>query len=230
MTTSPALLARLAPDLPAGYLQGLLSLKSMGAVVLVLALRKQLSPEGYYWYNLPKSAGFPFLALVEHTNFLSPEYFGGDHIIYIGDYLEPDHEYFRLSKEELLDRFLPSLARFNPDFEPDWVKSTWLFRTAYAQPIPLVNHSQEHPGHPDPGKRAVFCQHEPGLPVGPRDQFRGRDRPAGRADHAGQRRIKPPPTPRFRFLMIARPGIGFILPGLSVRRCTNMESEGVYPR
>ena len=43
---------------------------------------------------MPKSAGFPFLALVEHTNYLSPQYFGGDHIVYVGDYLEADHEYF----------------------------------------------------------------------------------------------------------------------------------------
>ncbi|HEX9014007.1 MAG TPA: NAD(P)/FAD-dependent oxidoreductase [Anaerolineaceae bacterium] len=145
VTTSPALLARLAPDLPPDYLKGLLSLESMGAVVTILALKQQLSREGYYWYNIPKTAGFPFLALVEHTNFLSPEYFGGDHIVYIGDYLEPDHEYFRLSQEELLARFLPSLERFNPDFKPDWVRKAWVFRTPYAQPVPRANHSRNIP-------------------------------------------------------------------------------------
>jgi protoporphyrinogen oxidase len=144
-TTSPALMAKLAPDLPDDYLQGLLELKSMGAVVMVLALKHRLSEEGYYWFNLPKSAGFPFLALVEHTNFVPAEHFGGDHIIYIGDYLEPDHEYFRLTKEELLEKFLPSLTRFNPDFKPDWVRESWMFRTNYAQPIPLVNHSRNIP-------------------------------------------------------------------------------------
>jgi protoporphyrinogen oxidase len=144
-TTSPALLARLAPDLPGEYLQGLLDLKSMGAVVMVLALKHKLSEQGYYWYNIPKSAGFPFLALVEHTNFLSPDFYGGDHIVYIGDYLEPEHEHFRLSQEELLQRFLPALARFNPDFRPDWIRKSWLFRTTYAQPVPLVNHSRNIP-------------------------------------------------------------------------------------
>ena len=109
-------MAKLAPDLPAEYLGGLLNLKSMGAVVLILALKHQLSKEGYYWYNLPKSAGFPFLALVEHTNFVPAEQFGGDHIVYCGDYLDPSHEYFSLSQEELLERFLPSFKRINPDF------------------------------------------------------------------------------------------------------------------
>jgi protoporphyrinogen oxidase len=144
-TTSPALLARLAPSLPDSYLEGLLSLKSMGAVVMILSLKHQLAREGYYWFNIPKSAGFPFLSLVEHTNFLSPAYFGGDHILYIGDYLPAEHAYFDLTKEELLARFLPHLPKFNPDFSPEWVKKTWLFRTKYAQPVPLLNHSENIP-------------------------------------------------------------------------------------
>jgi protoporphyrinogen oxidase len=144
-TTSPALLARMAPSLPADYLQGLLDLKSMGAVVIVLALKQQLSEQGYYWFNLPKNAGYPFLALVEHTNFLPCEHFGGDHIVYCGDYLEPEHEYFFLSKEQLLERFLPVLPRFNPQFKADWVRQSWLFRTKYAQPVPQLNHSRKVP-------------------------------------------------------------------------------------
>ncbi len=145
VTLSPALLARLAPALPSDYLKGLLDLKSMGAVALILALRRKLSNQGFYWFSLPKSAGFPFLALVEHTNFIPPEEFGGDHLVYCGDYLAPDHEYFRLSKEELLERFLPSLRRFNPEFRPEWVRESWLFRTPYAQPVPLTGHSQNIP-------------------------------------------------------------------------------------
>ncbi len=145
VTTSPQLMAKLAPDLPGNYLEGLLSLKSMGAVVLVMALKHRLSEEGYYWYNVPKSAGFPFLALVEHTNYLKPEYFGGDHIVYCGDYLAPDHEYFSLTDQELLERFLPVLPKFNSNFKPDWVRETWRFQTKYAQPVPLLNHSQNIP-------------------------------------------------------------------------------------
>jgi protoporphyrinogen oxidase len=145
VTSAPAAMARLAPDLPEDYLKGLLGLKNMGAVVMILALRNQLSEQGYYWFNMPKSAGFPFLALVEHTNYLSPEYFGGEHIIYCGDYLDVDHEYFRLSDDELLERFLPGLKRINPKFERDWVRKVWVSKTAYAQPVPLVNHSRNVP-------------------------------------------------------------------------------------
>jgi protoporphyrinogen oxidase len=114
-------------------------------VVMVLSLKHQLSEQGYYWFNLPKSAGYPFLALVEHTNYLSPEHFGGDHILYAGDYLEPEHEYFKLSDEQLLERFLPSFQKINPKFERSWVKKVWVFKTAYAQPVPLVGHSKNIP-------------------------------------------------------------------------------------
>jgi protoporphyrinogen oxidase len=145
VTSSPSLLARMAPELPKQYLQGLLELKSLGAVVLTLSIKHQLSKEGYYWFNLPKKSGFPFLALVEHTNYLSPDYFGGDHIIYCGDYLETDHEYFHLSQEEIIQRFSPSLRRINPDFQPDWINKAWLYRTNYAQPVPFINHSRNIP-------------------------------------------------------------------------------------
>ena len=82
---------------------------------------------------------------MEHTNFLKPEYFGGDHIIYIGDYLENDHLNFSKSKEELLAEFLPHLKKINPDFDESWVKKSWLNKTGYAQPIPLLNHSKNIP-------------------------------------------------------------------------------------
>ncbi|HEX7541819.1 MAG TPA: NAD(P)/FAD-dependent oxidoreductase [Anaerolineales bacterium] len=157
VTLSPEAMARLVPSLPEEYLHGLRSMKSMGAVVMALALTHQLSEQGYYWYNLPKSAGYPFLALVEHTNFVPADKFGGDHIVYMGDYLEPEHEFFRLSQDELLERFLPALKMFNPKFERDWVRKSWLFRTAYAQPVPLVNHSKNIPAIETPVEGIYFA-------------------------------------------------------------------------
>lgn len=144
LTVSPQLLTQLVPGLPGDYIASLKQLKSMGAVVMILALKQQLTNQ-HYWINLPKGEGFPFLALVEHTNFIDRRHYGGDHIIYCGDYLSPDHEYFTLSKEELLGRFLPSLKRFNAAFDPGWVKESWLFRAKYAQPIPPTNHSANIP-------------------------------------------------------------------------------------
>lgn len=151
VTTSPGLLARMTPSLPDEYLGRLLKLKSMGAVVMTLALSRPLMAEsGTYWLNIPatspdKAGGVPFLALVEHTNYIDRSHYGGDHIIYCGDYVTPDHPYFSMSQEELQKLFVGVLHRFNPDFRPEWVRKSWLFRARYAQPVPELNHSEAVP-------------------------------------------------------------------------------------
>ena len=157
VTTSPGLMAKLCPELPESYLKGLLELKSMGAVVMVLALKHPVSEEGYYWFNMPKGQGFPFLAMVEHTNYVSPENFGGDHILYAGDYMEAGHEYFSLSEDELLERFVPAFKRINPKFDKSWIKKFWVFKTDYGQPVPLVNHSKNIPAIETPVEGLYFA-------------------------------------------------------------------------
>lgn len=142
-TGSPQLLGKLLPRLPADYLSQIRKLDSLGAVVMTLALRRALTKD-VYWMNMPKDE-FPFLALVEHTNMMDPKHYGGDHLIYCGDYLEPSHEYFRLSQEDLLERLLPALKKVNPSFDRSWVRASWLHREVYAQPIVPVNHSRNIP-------------------------------------------------------------------------------------
>ena len=116
----------------------------MGAVVMVLALKHPVT-DRHYWINIPKREGFPFLAFVEHTNYVDAEHYGGDHLVYCGDYLPPDHDYFELSEEALLARFIPGIRRINPDFDRSWVRAAWKFTETYAQPVPFLNHSQNIP-------------------------------------------------------------------------------------
>ncbi|MBX3064302.1 MAG: NAD(P)/FAD-dependent oxidoreductase [Anaerolineae bacterium] len=150
-TTSPLALLKIAPDIPSPYTDQLRKLRSMGAVVLVVALDRQFMTDGTYWLNLPASSpdksksDFPFLALVEHTNYMDRAHYGGDHLLYLGDYVPADHEYFKLSENELADRFIGALAKVRPDFKREWIRRWWLYRAPYAQPIPEVNHSRNIP-------------------------------------------------------------------------------------
>ena len=143
-TVSPVLMQRLAPDLPPAYLGQLAGLRSMGAVVTTVALKQRLMPQ-VYWANIPKREGLPFLALVEHTNMIDPRHYGGDHLIYIGDYLDPDHHYFDLDAEGLLAEFTPHLSKFNLAFRPDWVTGAWVHKAKYAQPVPPVGYAATIP-------------------------------------------------------------------------------------
>lgn len=152
VTTSPKLFSQMAPDLPQNYLGQLLKLKSMGAVVLTLALKRPFMPNSNtYWLNIPATSTnkekneLPFLALVEHTNYIDRQHYGGDHILYCGDYVKPDHPYMQISQSELEQLFTASLKKINPDFQPEWIRKSWLFRASYAQPVPFVNHSQNIP-------------------------------------------------------------------------------------
>lgn len=145
VTTSPRSMLELSDQLPQAYRVQLESLKHIGALVMCLSLRQPLSPQKYYWYNLPKNEGYPFLALVEHTNFVPSSHYGGETIIYAGDYLEAGHPYFAMSEEELLQQLIPGFKKINPAFSEDWIISFQKFATNYAQPIPFVNQSQRIP-------------------------------------------------------------------------------------
>jgi protoporphyrinogen oxidase len=89
VTTGPHLLARLAPDLAPDYLAALRALPYFGAIVAILALERQLMPK-VYWLSMDKRE-FPFLACVEHTNFMDAAHYGGQRLVYVGDYLPPGH-------------------------------------------------------------------------------------------------------------------------------------------
>ena len=150
--TSPAVMLKLCPALAdTDYGEQMRQLKSIGGLCVVLALKRQLLTDGTYWLNLPAESAdsaqnkFPFLALVEHTNYMDRAHYGGDHIVYCGDYVHPDHEYFSMTEEELVERFLPALATVNPDFDPEWVRKSWVWRAPYAQPAPGINHSAKIP-------------------------------------------------------------------------------------
>jgi len=151
-TTSPRLMLKLTDGLAdTPYGKQVADLKSIGGLCVVLALKNPLMQDDTYWLNLPATtadkskSAFPFLALVEHTNFLPREHYGGDHIIYCGDYVPADHEYFTMSEEELVERFLPALKKVNPNFEKDWIRKWWVWRAPYAQPVPELNHSEKIP-------------------------------------------------------------------------------------
>ncbi len=143
-TCSPRMLRNRTPALPADYTAALDEMVSMGAVVMILALKHPVTQD-QYWINIPKQEGFPFLALVEHTNYIDRSHYGGDSLVYCGDYLPPDHDYFEMPKEELLELFIPGIQRINPDFDPDWIRASWKFTEIYAQPVPFVNQSAAIP-------------------------------------------------------------------------------------
>jgi protoporphyrinogen oxidase len=116
---------------------------------LVLKLKRSLSR--IYWLNI-SDASFPFVGAIEHTNLIPPENYNGKHILYLSNYVSNSDPLYSASAEELLDRYLPSLRRINPDFDLDWVEEMWLYRDDAAQPIITCGYSSRIPPHETPMK------------------------------------------------------------------------------
>ena len=137
----------IAPPLGAEYERRVSAAKWQGALCYVLSLRQQLLP--VYWLNI-SDPGVPFIACIEHTNFIEPERYGGEHLVYLSNYLTPGHPYFDMSPEELDDLYLPHLAKLNPSFERGWVKQRWVFKAPNAQPVIRRRYRDDLPDHRTP--------------------------------------------------------------------------------
>lgn len=145
---SPVFL-KIVPELSGEYAALLRGVRYQAALCLVLKTKQPLSH--IYWLNI-SDRDIPFVAVIEHTNYISPDVYGGKHILYISNYLHQDSPLLALSEEELLRLYLPGIKRINPLFGPDWVEDTWLFRDDSAQPIITCNYSQRIPDHRTPVK------------------------------------------------------------------------------
>jgi len=112
-----------------------------GALNLILILKKQFLTDGTYWLNINEK-GFPFVAVVDHTNFIDPKHYGGNHLLYVGGYYPQDHRYFKTTKEAILKEFLPYLQKINPKFNMFHVTCSMLHVNKFAQPIIPANYSK----------------------------------------------------------------------------------------
>jgi protoporphyrinogen oxidase len=144
VTTPSPVLARLVPRLPESYRQKLGGLEYEAAVVALLQLSQPLSD--IYWLNVADD-DLPFTGVIEHTNFVSPEEYGGKRFVYLSKYLEPDHPYFTMPDDELIEAYVPFLKRINPEFNRSWIEQAWVFRERSAQPIIPLHYGERIPDH-----------------------------------------------------------------------------------
>lgn len=130
----------LAPGvLPEAYLAHLRGIEYFTALCLLLELEERFSP--FYWTNIGDDT-VPFVGLIEHTNLIAPERYGGRRFLYVANYLPPGHELLSLDADALLARYEPSLRRINPAFA---VRQAWLHREPAAQPIVTVGYKDKIP-------------------------------------------------------------------------------------
>lgn len=113
-----------------------------GAVCTILELNKSLSP--IYWMNVA-DRGFPFGGIIEHTNMIPPEEYGGSHVVYLSRYFAMSEEIASMNHEEIKKLMIPPLKRINPEFKDSWIKNTFVFKTNTAATVCDLNFSDKVP-------------------------------------------------------------------------------------
>ncbi|WP_235619330.1 NAD(P)/FAD-dependent oxidoreductase [Embleya scabrispora] len=149
VTTAPSVLADMLTGQDDEHLavpalrRQLGSIPYLANICLVLENTHALSDT--YWLNVTDPT-FPYVGVIEHTNFDDPGHYGGRHIVYLSKYLPEDSALYRMSDEEVFRYSLPHLRRMFPRFRDEWVRGYHVWRAEHAQPVITRNYSRIVPG------------------------------------------------------------------------------------
>jgi protoporphyrinogen oxidase len=135
------------------WLEKLRRVKYLGNMCLVLRLKQSLSET--YWLNV-NDPGFPFVGVIEHTNFDAPDNYAGSHIAFLSRYLAVEDPVWTYSDEQYVDFALEHLKRMFPDMDRSWVIEHRVWRAEYAQPVTERDYSTYVPGNETPYKNAYI--------------------------------------------------------------------------
>jgi protoporphyrinogen oxidase len=134
--------AALAAEVGRPYLDRLASVEYAAALCLLLELDRPFS--AFYWTNVGDRA-LPFVGLIEQTNFVEPERYGGRRFLYVANYLPHGHPLLDLDADGLLAAYEPGLRAISPAFARTWVRQAWRFVEPAAQPIVTVGYADRLP-------------------------------------------------------------------------------------
>lgn len=136
------------------YLDQLRTIRYLSNVCLVLQLDRSLSDT--YWLNV-NDPGFPYVGIIEHTNFEPTSTYNGSHIIYLSKYLPADDPMYNMDNDQLLQFSIPHIQRMFPYFKPDWIQNYHVWKARHSQPIVTKNYSRLIPSEDTPLKGFHIC-------------------------------------------------------------------------
>jgi len=134
---------------PLDWINSLRRVKYLGNACLVLELDRSLSDT--YWLNV-NDPGFPFVGVIEHTNFDDPKNYGGKHIVFLSRYLAKEDPVWSYSDQQYLDFALQHLQRMFPAMQRSWISEFRIWRAEFAQPVTERGFSSYVPGQSTPYK------------------------------------------------------------------------------
>ena len=143
-TVGLPIIRRLLPAARDDFTRDLAATNYVGACVVLMEIAQRLSP--YYWTNIG-DADLPFAGLIEHTNMVEPERYGGARLLYVSNYLPPEHEFFSIDDDALLERFVEPIQRVFPRFAREQIGRAWVSRDPVAQPVIAAGYQRRKPAY-----------------------------------------------------------------------------------
>lgn len=154
-TTALPLIADMVEEwAPCSYVESLRGIDYLANICLVLRLDRSLSST--YWLNV-NDPSFPYVGIIEHTNFESTKSYGDDHVVYLSKYLPHTEALFQMTDAEVFEFSIPHLQRMFPDFRRDWVRGNHVWRARWSQPVVSKNYSKLIPPSDGPRPGLHIC-------------------------------------------------------------------------
>ncbi|MDI6735915.1 MAG: NAD(P)/FAD-dependent oxidoreductase [bacterium] len=143
ISTIPSpLFLNLVNDYTHPYFDKLKKIDSIGVMCVCMRLVKSFSKN--FWLNISDSK-IPLAGIIEYTNLNPCPFLNGDTIVYIPQYLPANSEEYSLPDDKIIEEYIGYLKIINPEFNKNWIKSSYVFRDEYAQPICEVGFTQYIP-------------------------------------------------------------------------------------
>lgn len=136
------------------YLASLRRIHYLANVCLVLELKQSLSDT--YWLNV-NDPNFPFVGVIEHTNFERPENYAGRHIVYLSKYLPHTDPMFQMDADTMLEYALPYLQKMFPDLKHEWILGHHVWKARWSQPVVEKYYSRLIPAEQGPKSGLHLC-------------------------------------------------------------------------
>ena len=136
----PIIADLIRPHVSATYVDQLSAIHYLSNICVVLELDRSLS-DIITGSTSTIPPFFPFVGVIEHTNFEPAETYGGRHIVYLSKYLAETDPLYALHRcADALT--IPSLTvqRMFPDFSRGWILASHVWHARFAQPIVTRNY------------------------------------------------------------------------------------------
>ena len=95
--------------------------------------------------------------MVEQTNLVAPEAYGGSHLLYVARYMAPRDPLMWMETSALFEHYLPYLQQVYPGFSRDIVKNMWSGGDPFAQPLIEVGYQRKKPDLRTPIERLYLA-------------------------------------------------------------------------